>query len=80
MRTVYLLRCLSDPTRRHVGSTDDLRRRLADHNAGRAIETAGSGPWRVVVAVVFQDDARAIAFEQYLGSGAGAEFARRHFW
>jgi predicted GIY-YIG superfamily endonuclease len=80
MRTVYLLRSVTDPARRHVGSTDDLRRCLTDHNAGRAIATAGFRPWRVVVAVVFQDDDRAVAFEHYLDSGTGAEFARRHFW
>jgi len=80
MRSVYLLRSTSHPEQRYIGSTDDLRRRLIDHNAGASIHTAKFGPWRLVLAIVFQDDARAIAFERYLKSGSGAEFARRHFW
>ena len=35
MRCVYLLHRLRDPTKRYVGITDDLERRLTDHNAGK---------------------------------------------
>jgi predicted GIY-YIG superfamily endonuclease len=80
VRSVYLLQSLSHPGQRYIGSTDDLRRRLIDHNSGASIHTAKYHPWRVVLAVVFQDDHRAIEFERYLKSGSGAEFARRHFW
>ena len=80
MRLVYLLRSLSHPSQRYIGSTGNLRRRLAEHNAGESIHTRKHGPWRVVCAVAFVDDDRAVAFEQYLKSGSGAEFARRRLW
>jgi predicted GIY-YIG superfamily endonuclease len=80
VRTVYLLRSVAQPDRRHVGSTGDLGRTLEEHREGVWPATADARPWRVVTAVVFTDDARAAAFEKFLGSGAGAAFAERHFW
>ena len=80
MRYVYMLRSLAHPARRYVGSTCNLRRRLDEHNAGQSKYTARFRPWRLVTAIAFSDDARADAFERYLKSGSGAEFARRHLW
>jgi predicted GIY-YIG superfamily endonuclease len=60
--------------------TDDLRQRLAAHNCGSSPHTSKYRPWRVVVAVRFEDGQRAAAFEQYLKSGSGRAFAERHFW
>jgi putative endonuclease len=80
MRCVYLLQSLQDPARRYVGSTDDLERRLAEHNAGASPHTAKHRPWEVVASVSFADDSKAEAFERYLKQGSGHAFARRHFW
>jgi predicted GIY-YIG superfamily endonuclease len=80
MRSVYLLRSVPHPHRHYIGSTGALRRRLAEHDAGKARSTAPHRPWRLVVAIAFADDDRAIELEHYLKSGSGAEFARRHLW
>jgi predicted GIY-YIG superfamily endonuclease len=80
MRCVYLLRSLKDSGKRYVGSTDNLRQRLAEHNAGKSPHTAKHRPWTVVVALYFEDAAKAEAFERYLKDGSGHAFARRHFW
>jgi hypothetical protein len=32
------------------------------------------------VAIKFEDDQKALAFEKYLKSGSGRAFANRHFW
>jgi putative endonuclease len=78
-RTVYILQSTSEPTRFYTGLTTDLVSRLQAHNEGRSSHTARYRPWRVVVAVAFADEQRALAFERYLKTGSGAEFARRHF-
>jgi len=80
MLCVYLLRSLNDPSKRYVGLTDDLSRRLAEHNAGKSAHTAKHMPWTLAVALYFQDHAKAEAFERYLKDGSGHAFARRHFW
>jgi len=79
MKYVYLLQSRKDPSRRYVGLTDDVKRRLAAHNAGQSPHTAKYRPWALVVTIEFADEARAVAFEQYLKTGSGRAFANRHF-
>ena len=78
MRYVYILASLRCPPQYYVGSTSNLRRRLAEHNAGKSPHTSKHLPWRVLVAVWFADDHRAQEFERYLKSGSGRAFALRH--
>jgi putative endonuclease len=76
---VYILVSESDPDRHYVGSTSDLDVRLAAHNAGKVSHTSKHKPWRVETAIAFRSREKAMAFERYLKSGSGREFARRHF-
>jgi putative endonuclease len=78
-KCVYVLGSESQPGRFYTGLTSDLTARLSAHNRGESVHTATGRPWRVVVALVFADPARAQAFERYLKSGSGRAFAERHF-
>jgi len=78
-RIVYIIRSSAHPTRHYVGITTDVTRRLAVHNSGGSAHTANLRPWELVAAVEFASEASAIAFEQYLKSGPGRAFAKRHF-
>ena len=80
MHYVYLIKSIKSQRQRYTGVTEDLRQRLADHNAGRSVHTALHRPWELVVYVAFADKAKALAFERYLKVGSGHAFARRHFW
>ena len=77
---VYLLRSTVDPTKRYVGLTSDLKKRLGQHISGSSPYTSRFGPWELVVAVYFTDRRRAEAFERYLKHGSGHAFANRYFW
>ena len=78
MKYVYVLESL-DSRHFYVGITDDLRARLAKHNAGEVPHTSKYRPWRVRTYVAFSDVALARAFEKYLKSGSGRAFAKKHF-
>ena len=78
-RFVYLLRSDAIPARYYTGRTSNVRLRLGDHNAGRCRHTASGRPWKIVVAIAFADERRALEFERYLKSGSGCAFAVRHF-
>lgn len=80
MHYVYLLRSIRHPPQRYVGITRNLNRRMRDHNEGKSPHTAKYRPWELVVAIRFEDDGRAEAFESYLKSGSGHAFAKRHLW
>ena len=80
MKYVYLLQSVHHPDQRYVGLTSAVEERLKAHNAGKSPHTAKYLPWKLVAAIRFEDDAKAVAFERYLKSGAGRGFAKRHFW
>jgi predicted GIY-YIG superfamily endonuclease len=76
---VYTLVSEADPARHYTGRTRDLDDRLARHNRGDVPHTAKHRPWRMLTFTAFSNEEKAIAFERYLKSGSGREFARRHF-
>ena len=76
---VYILIDITTGTHHYVGSTKDLQARLAKHNAGEVPHTSKFKPWRIQTAVAFDSQEKAVAFEEYLNSGSGREFAIRHF-
>ena len=80
MHYVYLLRSLAKPTQRYIGSPEDLRQRLAEHNEGKSAHTAQYRPWSLVTYVAFSQKDQALMFERYLKVGSGHAFARRHLW
>ena len=77
-RIVYVLKSETDPSRYYTGLTSDSASRLDAHNAGPCPHTASRKPWIIDIVVEFTDERRAVAFEKYLKSGSGHDFARRH--
>ncbi|MCK1652293.1 GIY-YIG nuclease family protein [Bradyrhizobium sp. 149] len=80
MHYVYLLESGALGGQRYVGLTTDLKKRLADHNAGKSPHTSKYMPWRLVTYVAFSDIEKARAFERYLKSGSGHAFAKKRLW
>ena len=76
---VYILKSQSTSGAHYTGYTSDLAERLKKHNSGGVPHTAKHTPWYIETAISFRSPAKARAFEQYLKSGSGREFARRHF-
>jgi len=76
MKYVYILES-HDSEHFYIGITDDLRARLAKHNAGEVAHTSKYKPWRLKTYVAFSDEKQAIAFEKYLKSGSGRAFANK---
>ena len=75
----YILRSLSQPEQRYIGSTSDLRKRLAKHNEGGVPHTTPFKPWKLEVYIAFSSKEKAAAFEAYLKTGSGHAFVNRHF-
>lgn len=76
MKYVYILQSI-DAEHFYVGVTDDLRVRLAKHNAGEVPHTSKHLPWRVKTYVGFSDEKQAFNFEKYLKSPSGRAFAKK---
>jgi predicted GIY-YIG superfamily endonuclease len=78
-RFVYIIKSLVVPDEYYVGVTSDMDLRLRAHNEGLSGHTARHRPWRRLVVIEFDEEEAAVKFEQYLKTGSGREFARRHF-
>ena len=71
---VYLIRSIPFADQVYVGITQDLKKRLATHNAGGSVHTAKYKPWELIVYLGFKNEAKARQFEKYLKSGSGRAF------
>ena len=80
MKYVYLLQSISKPDKRYIGIASDLNKRIKEHNAGKSPHTNKFKPWKVIIAIRFENKHKAEAFEKYIKSGSGHAFAKRHFW
>ena len=77
---VYLIRSIKFPEQTYVGFTEDVEARLKEHNRGGSIHAGKYRPWKLVCFHAFADIKKTKAFEQYLKSGSGRAFAKRHLW
>jgi predicted GIY-YIG superfamily endonuclease len=80
MYYVYLIRSISYPDQKYVGCTEDLENRIDRHNYGTTPHTAKYKPWGLIAFCAFDTKEKATAFEKFLKSGSGREFAKRRFW
>jgi putative endonuclease len=77
VRYVYILRSISQPDKLYVGLTENLERRLAEHNSGSQIYSRRYAPWEMVTYVAFSDPTVAADFEKYLKTPSGKALCRK---
>ncbi|MCL2629735.1 MAG: GIY-YIG nuclease family protein [Alphaproteobacteria bacterium] len=76
---VYILESQSNPDTYYISLTDDLERRLNEHNSGKSIHTNKFKPWSFKNIFGFKDRLKAESFENYLKSHSGRAFTKKHF-
>lgn len=71
----YIIQSTKDK-RFYAGSTDDLRKRLSEHNTGKVFSTKSRGPFELIYyeACLNEQDAR--AREKYLKTGMGKRYLK----
>ena len=75
MYYVYLLYSDNDGNF-YTGSTNDLKRRLAEHNDGGVVSTVKRIPLRLIYYEACLDESDARAREKYLKSGMGKRYIK----
>jgi len=71
----YVLRSKKD-NKLYTGFTNDLRKRLAEHNDGKSKYTKGKGPFVVIYYEACLSKERALLRELYLKSGMGKRYIK----
>jgi putative endonuclease len=67
---VYILRSMID-NNLYIGSTNNIRRRLSEHNSGKVDSTKSRMPFSLEAYIAVKDKAKAIELEQYFKTGSG---------
>lgn len=78
MYYVYVIESVKDG-KRYTGMTNDLERRLREHNAGHpgTVSTRGRGPFKLFYYEKVFDGLTAREREKFLKSGKGREFLEK---
>jgi len=75
MYFVYILQSLRNSEKYYVGITNDLDRRLNQHNHSPSCSyTIRYSPWKLKTYICFEDKEKAGSFEVYLKSHSGKTF------
>lgn len=69
----YVLKSLKD-SRRYICYTDDLRRRLEEHNNGKSFSTKGRKPFKLIYYEACLDKEAAKRRERFFKQTKGREF------
>ena len=78
MHIVYILSSLV-AKKSYVGMTDDLDRRLLEHNSGKSKYTSSYAPWKVIYEEKHQSLADARNREKYFKSTSGRRLLKKIF-
>ncbi len=73
---VYVLRSSRD-NNLYVGSTNDISRRLSEHNSGKVDSTKNRTPFSLEAYFAVKDQSRAVELEQYFKTGSGRAFLQK---
>jgi len=74
---VYILESQKDQSL-YVGSTEDVKKRLAEHNSGKSKYSSAKIPYVLKWFCAFPNKQQALKFEKYLKQGSGFAFTRKH--
>lgn len=72
---VYVLQSLSN-LQWYTGCTNNLRKRLDEHNSGKSSYTSHRGPYRLIYYEACLNEKDAYAREKYLKSGMGKRYLK----
>ena len=76
MVCVYVLKSLSDGIL-YVGISEDINRRLTEHNQGKSKFTSGHRPWEVIYKEEFPDYETARQREKYFKTTSGRRYLKK---
>lgn len=71
---MFYVYVLMGPKHKYTGSTDDLKRRLREHNDNKVRSTKNRGPWRVIYYEACESEKSSRLREKYLKTAWGKRY------
>lgn len=73
---VYIIQSVKDKSL-YIGCTNNLSKRLSQHNEGLSKYTKSRVPWKLIWYCAFFERSSAESFEKYLKTGSGRAFIKK---
>ncbi len=73
---MYYVYILKGPKQFYIGSTNDLKRRFAEHQSGRSLATKNRGPWKLIYYEASLSRTDALIREKYLKTAWGKRYIK----
>lgn len=73
MHYVYVLR---NPRQFYIGSTNNLKKRLLEHNENKSFATKNRGPWKLIYYEASENEKDARTREKYLKTAWGKRYLK----
>ncbi len=73
---VYIIKSINFKYK-YIGTTNDLARRVKDHNNGICRASSPYKPFKLEAYIAVENKDKAIKLERYLKTGSGASFLER---
>ena len=64
----------------YIGFTDNINRRIEEHNEGKCKATNPYKPFELISYVALKNKNKAIKLERYLKTGSGSSFLRKRIF
>lgn len=80
MYYVYRIKSLESSHHEYIGTTTNVKGRVALHNKGKVLATEAHRPWGLTFYAGFVHEKNAKAFAHYLKSEEGQRFGRKLLW
>jgi len=74
---VYVINSMKSDFK-YVGSTNNVKRRLEEHNKGLCISTKNYRPFKLSTYIAVGQKDKALYLERYFKSGSGGAFLKKH--
>ena len=76
---VYILLSLNYP-KTYVGHTNNLERRLIEHNSGYGIFSKRYCPWKIIYKEIYLSEIESVMREKYFKSAAARRWMRKNLF
>jgi len=76
---VYILKSLLNTAKTYVGITNDINRRLSEHNSKTQTYSKRYAPWELIAYTVFFSREKAESLEKYFKTPSGKAVLNKHF-
>jgi len=73
---MYYVYVLKGPKQFYIGSTNDLKRRFAEHQSNKSLSTKNRGPWRLVYYEASISKSDTLIRENYLKTAWGRRYLK----